>query len=166
MSVSVPAGSGGGDDDEPLYRACAFKSNEDEVDLYCLAHVRGDRCPRRGTPRHVRVISFHTPLVIHNRLPCQLEYRMFEYADDEDEDEDEDEEEDEVRGVLLTGGVASRHDLPSIRPWLSVRVPGFAWSDSLRMRVEDDRNMMVELRDEFGEVLSLNVHLSRLPCGT
>ena len=91
-----------------------------------------------------------------------------EYEDEyeyEDEDEEE-EEEEEVRGVLLTGGVASRHDLPSIRPWLSVRVPGFAWSDSLRMRVEDDRNMMVELRDEFGEVLSLNVHLSRLPCGT
>ena len=95
MSVSVPAGSGGGDDDEPLYRACAFKSNEDEVDLYCLAHVRGDRCPRRGTPRHVRVISFHTPLVIHNRLPCQLEYRMFEF-EEEDEEEEEEEEEDAI----------------------------------------------------------------------
>ena len=171
VSVSVPAGSGGGDDDEPLSRACAFKSSEsDEVALYCLAHVRGDRCARRGTPRHVRVISFHSPLVIHNRLPCQLEYRMFEYADelddDEEEEEEEDEEEKDVRGVLVTGGVASRHDLPSIRPWLSVRVPGFAWSDALRMRVEDDRNMMVELRDEFGEVLSLNVHLTRLPCGT
>jgi len=159
VSVSIPAGSGGGDDDEPLYRACAFRSNEsDEVAMYCLAHVRGDRCARRGTPRHVRVISFHSPLVIHNRLPCQLEYRMFEHHDEDDGDD--------VRGVLLTGGVASRHDLPSIRPWLSVRVPGFAWSDAVRMRVEDDRNMMVELRDEFGEILSLNVHLTRLLCGT
>ena len=139
VEIALPPGSSGGDDDdETLTQTCRFVSRfDDDRALSCVVHVHSERCTRRGTPRHVRAISFH-PVAPAKLLAVCRRVPLSEAAASEEEEEEEEEEEvrdvdakrrrvASVLGILPSGNVVARHDLAQRSPRLSIRTEGYTW---------------------------------------
>ena len=110
--------------------------------------ITGERIARRGKFGTVQPLSLtlHTPLVLENRLPCDLRYRV----------------EDRKLGRTTAGHIAPGENMDifqrgskGVHSALSVMVPGFDWSEPMTLTSGDHKVALHRPDKESRQPLSL-----------
>eukprot|EP00941_MAST-03F_sp_MAST-3F-sp1_P003449 g3449.t1 len=149
------------------------RCNLDAFSCYVHVHCESDAS---GRSRHIRSISFHPPIILKNCLSCAFEYVL--HGDENNGPESDIGEANYSGGVVIAGGdIVFQNTLLDGPIYLSVRLPGFSWSErgirivmpGLRGIVERGEGTVSEevvLFDELGLALTVCADITILLGGT